>query len=117
MVLKDEVLDINCSFRRGMLPVTAIQLAAEANNFQMVSLLLDCGVKRIPKPSACNGKEHILEDDLRYNLFCGLASPAYLTLANRDPVMASMDLANDLQRVTEAREIRMTSVVLINIII
>ncbi|XP_077870066.1 short transient receptor potential channel 4-like [Saccoglossus kowalevskii] len=108
-LLKNGLLDINCAVMRKMLPVTAIQLAAESNNFQMVRLLLDSGVKRIPKPSTCNGEEHILDDDLRYSLFCGLTSPAYLTLANRDPVMASMDLANDLQEVTNAREIRMTS--------
>ncbi|XP_077870067.1 short transient receptor potential channel 4-like [Saccoglossus kowalevskii] len=107
MLLENELLDINCVVMRDMLPVTAIQLAAESNNFQMVRLLLDCGVKRIPKPSICNGEEHILEDDLRYSIYCGLASPAYLTLASRDPVMASMDLANDLQRVTEERYIEL----------
>ncbi|XP_077870069.1 short transient receptor potential channel 4-like [Saccoglossus kowalevskii] len=57
-----------------------------------------------------SGEEHILIDDLRYSIFCELASPAYLSLANSDPVVASMDLASDLQRVTEAREIQMTSV-------
>nr|XP_006823501.1 PREDICTED: short transient receptor potential channel 4-like [Saccoglossus kowalevskii] len=110
MLLKNGLFDVNCVVMRGMLPVTAIQLAAESNNFQMVRLLLDSGVKRIPKPSICIGEEQILDDDLSYSIFCGLASPAYLNLANRDPVMASMDLANDLQKVTEAKESQMTSV-------
>ncbi|XP_077870085.1 uncharacterized protein LOC144363029 isoform X2 [Saccoglossus kowalevskii] len=67
--LENRLLDINCVVMRGMLPVTAIQLTAESNNFQMVRLLLDSGVKRIPRPSTCNGEEHILDDDLRYRIY------------------------------------------------
>ncbi|XP_041850473.1 short transient receptor potential channel 6 isoform X2 [Melanotaenia boesemani] len=85
--------------------ITPIILAAQCHEYEIVHILLLRGA-RIERPHdyfcqcmACI--EHQWHDSFshsqsRINAYKGLASPAYLCLSNEDPVMAALELSNEL---------------------
>ncbi|XP_057694897.1 short transient receptor potential channel 6-like isoform X2 [Corythoichthys intestinalis] len=85
--------------------ITPIILASQLHSYEILHLLLAKGA-RIQRPhdyfcqcSACTQQQ--TEDSFRHAQFRidpykGLASPAYLSLSNEDPVMTALELSNDL---------------------
>ena len=86
--------------------VTPLVLASQRNQFEIVKLLLSMG-ERIREPhdyhcacSDCRGAESF--DELRFaktrlNLYKGLASEAYSSLSNEDPLLAAFQLGHRLK--------------------
>ncbi|CAL8334061.1 unnamed protein product [Boreogadus saida] len=85
--------------------VTPIILAAHCHQYEIVHALLARGA-RIERPhdyfcqcAACarrQGLDAFSHSQSRINAYKGLASPAYLSLSNQDPVMAALELSNEL---------------------
>uniref|UniRef100_A0A8C1MCB4 Transient receptor potential cation channel, subfamily C, member 6a n=1 Tax=Cyprinus carpio TaxID=7962 RepID=A0A8C1MCB4_CYPCA len=85
--------------------VTPIILASHCHEYEIVHILLGMGA-RIEQPHdyfcACNTCNYHQKYDSfshsrsRINAYRGLASPAYLSLSNEDPVLAALELSNEL---------------------
>lgn len=85
--------------------ITPIILASQCNEFEIVHVLLLKGAW-IERPHdyfcQCRSCSEQQRDDAfshsqsRINAYKGLASPAYLSLYHEDPVMAALELSNEL---------------------
>ncbi|KAM9734320.1 short transient receptor potential channel 6 [Menidia menidia] len=85
--------------------ITPIILASQCNQYEIVHMLLMRGA-RIERPhdyfcqcGTCNEdqrRDSFSLSQSRINAYKGLASPAYLCLSNEDPVMAALELSNEL---------------------
>ncbi|XP_063058715.1 short transient receptor potential channel 6a [Engraulis encrasicolus] len=85
--------------------VTPIILAAHCHAYEIVHILLRKGA-RIEQPhdyfcdcDTCNYHQKydsFSHSRSRINAYKGLASPAYLSLSNEDPVLAALELSNEL---------------------
>ncbi|KAM3874762.1 short transient receptor potential channel 6 [Diretmus argenteus] len=85
--------------------ITPIILASHCHEYEVVHILLMRGA-RIERPhdyfcqcTTCNDNkknDSFSHSQSRINAYKGLASPAYLSLANEDPVMAALELSNEL---------------------
>ncbi len=85
--------------------VTPIILASHCHEYEVVHILLGKGA-RIEQPHdyfcACDTCNYHQKYDSfshsrsRINAYRGLASPAYLSLSNEDPVLAALELSNEL---------------------
>lgn len=85
--------------------ITPIILASQCHEYEIVYILLMKGA-RIERPHdyLCQCRtcgEQQSHDSFRHsqsriNAYKGLASPAYLSLSNEDPVMAALELSNEL---------------------
>ncbi|XP_076002106.1 short transient receptor potential channel 6 isoform X2 [Genypterus blacodes] len=85
--------------------ITPIILASQCQEFEIVYTLLMKGA-RIERPhdyfcpcGACSDQQKydsFSHSQSRINAYKGLASPAYLSLSNEDPVMAALELSNEL---------------------
>ncbi|XP_048091337.1 short transient receptor potential channel 6a [Alosa pseudoharengus] len=85
--------------------ITPIILAAHCHEYEIVHTLLRKGA-RIEQPhdyfcdcDTCNYHQKydsFSHSRSRINAYKGLASPAYLSLSNEDPVLAALELSNEL---------------------
>ncbi|XP_077467741.1 short transient receptor potential channel 6 [Stigmatopora argus] len=85
--------------------IAPVILASQLHDYEILHLLLARGA-RIQRPHDyfCQCDDCTLqqaEDSLRHSqsridAYKGLASPAYLSLSNKDPVMAALELSNEL---------------------
>ncbi|XP_041864347.1 short transient receptor potential channel 6a isoform X1 [Melanotaenia boesemani] len=85
--------------------VTPVILAAHCQEYEIVHTLLSKGA-RIDTPhdyfcscDSCNYQQQFdsfSHSRSRINAYRGLASPAYLSLSNEDPVLAALELSNEL---------------------
>ncbi|KAM9332234.1 short transient receptor potential channel 6-like isoform 2-T2 [Pholidichthys leucotaenia] len=85
--------------------VTPVILAAHCQEYEIVHTLLSKGA-RIDHPhdyfcgcDSCNYQQQFdsfSHSRSRINAYRGLASPAYLSLSNEDPVLAALELSNEL---------------------
>ncbi|KAF7662850.1 hypothetical protein LDENG_00225300 [Lucifuga dentata] len=85
--------------------ITPIILASHCHEYEIVHILLMKGA-RIERPhdyfcqcSTCSDHQKydsFSHSQSRINAYKGLASPAYLSLSNEDPVMAALELSNEL---------------------
>ncbi|XP_068174143.1 short transient receptor potential channel 6 [Antennarius striatus] len=85
--------------------ITPIILASQCHEYEIVHTLLMKGA-RIERPHdyfcqcrICNEQQRqdsFSHSQSRINAYKGLASPAYLSLSNEDPVMAALELGNEL---------------------
>ncbi|XP_062341135.1 short transient receptor potential channel 6a isoform X1 [Osmerus eperlanus] len=85
--------------------VTPVILAAHCQEYEIVHTLLGKGA-RIDPPhdyfcccDSCNYQQQydsFSHSRSRINAYKGLASPAYLSLSNEDPVLAALELSNEL---------------------
>uniref|UniRef100_UPI003AAC8727 short transient receptor potential channel 6 n=1 Tax=Centroberyx gerrardi TaxID=166262 RepID=UPI003AAC8727 len=85
--------------------ITPIILASHCHEYEIVHILLMKGA-RIERPhnyfcqcSTCSEQQRhdsFSHSQSRINAYKGLASPAYLSLSNEDPVMAALELSNEL---------------------
>uniref|UniRef100_A0A3Q0TFN9 Transient receptor potential cation channel, subfamily C, member 6b n=1 Tax=Amphilophus citrinellus TaxID=61819 RepID=A0A3Q0TFN9_AMPCI len=85
--------------------VTPIILASQCQQFEIVHILLIKGA-RIERPhdyfcqcQTCSEQrrhDSFSHSQSRINAYKGLASPAYLCLSTEDPVMAALELSNEL---------------------
>ncbi|TMS07742.1 Short transient receptor potential channel 6 [Larimichthys crocea] len=85
--------------------ITPIILASQCHEYEIVHILLIKGA-RIERPhdyfcqcGMCNEQQRhdsFSHSQSRINAYKGLASPAYLSLSNEDPVMAALELGNEL---------------------
>lgn len=85
--------------------VTPLILAAHCQEYEIVHTLLSKGA-RIDHPhdyfcgcDSCNYQQQFdsfSHSRSRINAYRGLASPAYLSLSNQDPVLAALELSNQL---------------------
>ncbi|KAM3615882.1 uncharacterized protein V6R79_009015 [Siganus canaliculatus] len=85
--------------------ITPIILASQCYEYEVVHILLMRGA-RIERPhdyfcqcSICSEQQRydsFSHSQSRINAYKGLASPAYLSLSNEDPVMAALELGNEL---------------------
>ncbi|XP_055022828.1 short transient receptor potential channel 6 [Boleophthalmus pectinirostris] len=85
--------------------ITPIILASQCHEYEIVHILLMKGA-RIDRPHdyfcqcmICNERQKhdsFSHSQSRINAYRGLASPAYLSLSNEDPVMAALELSNEL---------------------
>uniref|UniRef100_A0A671WMH2 Transient receptor potential cation channel, subfamily C, member 6a n=1 Tax=Sparus aurata TaxID=8175 RepID=A0A671WMH2_SPAAU len=85
--------------------VTPVILAAHCQEYEIVHTLLSKGA-RIEPPhdyfcgcDSCNYQQQFdsfSHSRSRINAYRGLASPAYLSLSNEDPVLAALELSNEL---------------------
>lgn len=85
--------------------ITPIILASQCHEYEIVHILLMKGAC-IERPhdyfcqcSACSEQQRcdsFCHSQSRINAYKGLASPAYLSLSNEDPVMAALELSNEL---------------------
>lgn len=91
--------------RRFSHDVTPLILAAHCQEYEIVHTLLSKGA-RIDHPhdyfcgcDSCNYQQQydsFSHSRSRINAYRGLASPAYLSLSNEDPVLAALELSNEL---------------------
>ncbi|XP_077979391.1 short transient receptor potential channel 4-like [Glandiceps talaboti] len=110
LLLQAGNIDINCVGVRRRKPVTALQIAANNNNFQMVKLLHNNGAQPLTHPITPNGGEDdVWDDDSRYNMYNAICSPAYLCILHENPPDAAIDISESLLDLSEAREIADTS--------
>ncbi|XP_034557551.1 short transient receptor potential channel 6 [Notolabrus celidotus] len=85
--------------------ITPIILASQCHDYEIVHTLLIRGA-RIERPhdyfcqcGICSEQQKFdsfSHSQSRINAYKGLASPAYLSLSNEDPVMAALELGNEL---------------------
>ncbi|XP_074496528.1 short transient receptor potential channel 6 isoform X2 [Sebastes fasciatus] len=85
--------------------ITPIILASQCNEYEIVHILLIKGA-RVERPHdyfcqcrTCSEKQRndsFSHSQSRINAYKCLASPAYLSLSNEDPVMAALELSNEL---------------------
>ncbi|KAK1788286.1 hypothetical protein P4O66_016736 [Electrophorus voltai] len=85
--------------------VTPIILASHCHEYEIVHILLGRGA-RIERPhdyfctcDTCNYHQKydsFSHSRARINAYRGLASPAYLSLSNEDPVLVALELSNEL---------------------
>ncbi|CAL9684346.1 unnamed protein product [Knipowitschia caucasica] len=85
--------------------ITPIILASQSHEYEMVHVLLMKGAQ-IQRPHdyfcqcmVCSEQQRhdsFSHSISRINAYRGLASPAYLSLSNEDPVMAALELSNEL---------------------
>lgn len=85
--------------------ITPIILASQCHEYEIVHILLAKGA-RIERPhdyfcqcSFCSEEQRhdsFSHSQSRINAYKGLASPVYLSLSSEDPVMAALELANEL---------------------
>ncbi|XP_034718951.1 short transient receptor potential channel 6 isoform X1 [Etheostoma cragini] len=85
--------------------ITPIILASQCHEFEIVHILLVKGA-RVERPHdyfcqcrACSEQQRrdsFSHSQSRINAYKCLASPAYLSLSNEDPVMAALELSNEL---------------------
>ncbi|XP_041652769.1 short transient receptor potential channel 6 [Cheilinus undulatus] len=85
--------------------ITPIILASQCHDYEIVHILLMKGA-RIERPHdyfcqcrICSEQQRhdsFSHSQSRINAYKGLASPAYLSLSNEDPVMAALELGNEL---------------------
>ncbi|KAM9359607.1 short transient receptor potential channel 6 [Symphorus nematophorus] len=85
--------------------ITPIILASQCHEYEIVHILLMKGA-RIERPHdyfcqcrTCSEQQRhdsFSHSQSRINAYKGLASPAYLSLSNEDPVMAALELGNEL---------------------
>ncbi|KAM7412719.1 hypothetical protein PAMA_020208 [Pampus argenteus] len=85
--------------------ITPIILASQCHEYEIVHILLMKGA-RIEHPhdyfcqcrdcSEQQRHDSFCHSQSRINAYKGLASPAYLSLSNEDPVMAALELSNEL---------------------
>ncbi|XP_030621071.1 short transient receptor potential channel 6 [Chanos chanos] len=85
--------------------ITPIILASHCHEYEIVHILLRKGA-RIERPHdyfcKCSTCSHHQRHDSfshsrsRINAYKGLASPAYLSLSNEDPILAALELSNEL---------------------
>uniref|UniRef100_UPI0037E818C9 short transient receptor potential channel 6 isoform X1 n=1 Tax=Semicossyphus pulcher TaxID=241346 RepID=UPI0037E818C9 len=85
--------------------ITPIILASQCHDYEIVHILLIKGA-RIERPHdyfcqcrICSEQQRhdsFSHSQSRINAYKGLASPAYLSLSNEDPVMAALELGNEL---------------------
>lgn len=85
--------------------MTPVILAAHCQEYEIVYTLLSKGA-RIDPPhdyfcgcDSCNYQQQFdsfSHSRSRINAYRGLASPAYLSLSNEDPVLAALELSNEL---------------------
>ncbi|GAA6097152.1 short transient receptor potential channel 6a isoform X1 [Tachysurus ichikawai] len=85
--------------------ITPITLASHCQEYEIVHILLGRGA-RIEQPhdyfctcDTCNYHQKydsFSHSRSRINAYRGLASPAYLSLSNEDPVLAALELSNEL---------------------
>ncbi|XP_051903295.1 short transient receptor potential channel 6a isoform X1 [Hippocampus zosterae] len=85
--------------------VTPVILAAHCQEYEMVHTLLSKGARIDPPHDyfcGCNSCNYQQKFDSfshsrsRINAYRGLASPAYLSLSSEDPVLAALELSNEL---------------------
>lgn len=89
-------------FSHGVSPIV---LASQCQEYEIVHLLLMRGA-RIERPHDCfcqcrtccerRGRDAFSHSKSRICVYKGLASPAYLCLASQEPVMAALELSNEL---------------------
>ncbi|KAM9812927.1 short transient receptor potential channel 6 isoform 1-T3 [Syngnathus typhle] len=95
--------DENCGlFSNGITPII---LASQCHDYEIVHLLLARGA-RIQRPhdyfcccGACSRQQaadSFRHSQSRIDAYKGLASPAYLSLSNEDPMMAALELSHEL---------------------
>ncbi|KAF0030134.1 hypothetical protein F2P81_016865 [Scophthalmus maximus] len=85
--------------------ITPIVLASQCNEYEIVHILLTKGA-RIERPHdyfcqcrTCSEQQRhdaFSHSQSRINAYKGLASPAHLSLSSEDPVMAALELSNEL---------------------
>uniref|UniRef100_A0A665TQI0 Transient receptor potential cation channel subfamily C member 6 n=1 Tax=Echeneis naucrates TaxID=173247 RepID=A0A665TQI0_ECHNA len=85
--------------------ITPIILASQCHEYEIVHILLMKGA-RIDRPHdyfcqcrSCSEQQRhdaFSHSQSRINAYKGLASPAYLSLSNEDPVVAALELSNEL---------------------
>lgn len=85
--------------------ITPIILASQCGEYEIVHILLMKGA-RIERPHDCfcqcrtcsdeQRRDSFSHSQSRINAYKGLASPAYLCLSNKDPVMEALELGNEL---------------------
>ncbi|XP_071446810.1 transient-receptor-potential-like protein [Hetaerina americana] len=87
--------------------VSPIILAAHCNQFEILQLFLSRGAYiEKPHPLSCGCRrctEGVLKDSLRYSLrrihtYRALASPAWISLTSKDPILAAFKLSWELER-------------------
>ncbi|KAG7281698.1 hypothetical protein CRUP_027770, partial [Coryphaenoides rupestris] len=85
--------------------VTPVMLAAHCQEYEIVHTLLGRGARIDPPHDfscGCDSCNYWQQYDAfshsrsRINAYRGLASPAYLSLSNQDPVLAALELSNEL---------------------
>ncbi|XP_072231484.1 short transient receptor potential channel 6a [Leuresthes tenuis] len=93
--------------------VTPVILAAHCQEYEIVHTLLSKGA-RIDHPhdyfcgcDSCNYQQQFdsfSHSRSRINAYRGLASPAYLSLSNEDPVLAALELSNELAMLADTEK-------------
>ncbi|XP_077863144.1 short transient receptor potential channel 4-like [Saccoglossus kowalevskii] len=105
-LLQATKVDVNCEGRRDMQVVSALQIAAENNDFYMVKQLLDHGAKRLvaldPPNDHCEDLSTCLR---RLSVYRAISSPAYMSLSSDDPMHEAFVLADELHKLSKSNGI------------
>ncbi|XP_070559023.1 short transient receptor potential channel 4-like isoform X4 [Ptychodera flava] len=98
-MIRSKAIDVNMEAIRDRQPVTALQLAAEQNNFDLVKLLLKHGAKRIEKVGHPNREEDFHISQNRIRRYQAMINPAYLCQAFKNPLETAFNLSWELKEV------------------
>ncbi|XP_070559024.1 transient-receptor-potential-like protein [Ptychodera flava] len=101
--LQSEAIDVNMETIRDRQPVTALQLAAEQNNFDLVKLLLKNGAKLIEKVGHPDKDEDIHISLIRIRRYQAIVNPAYLCQAFVNPLAAAFNLSGELSQLSKQK--------------
>lgn len=93
--------------------ITPIVLAAHCNNHEIIQLFLSRN-HTIEKPHviSCQCKDCLVKQNFdslkrsrsRFNAYRALASPAYMALSTRDPIMTAFGLRQEMMKLAEAEK-------------
>ncbi|XP_072035080.1 short transient receptor potential channel 5-like [Amphiura filiformis] len=81
--------------------VTPIALAAQRNDFTLVKLLRDYGCRIDTKKSSSNATDELQKSVGSLEIYKALASEAYLSQVNEDPIEASFKLSKKLRKLSQ----------------
>ncbi|XP_070545906.1 transient-receptor-potential-like protein isoform X2 [Ptychodera flava] len=99
--IKERNFNINRTISINGIMVTALQVAAENNSFEMVYYLLSHGAERLKEPEVSTRKREDIDIALKLQLFkfyAAISSPAYICFTSDDPLHTAFEISERLRK-------------------
>ncbi|XP_070545903.1 short transient receptor potential channel 5-like [Ptychodera flava] len=99
--IKERNFDINRTISSNGIMVTALQVAAENNSFEMVYYLLSHGAQRLEEPQVFTHKTEDIDIAAKLQLFkfyAAISSPAYICFTSDDPLLTAFEISGRIRK-------------------